>query len=203
MTESTPSSSSESPQPVQLPRAQVLRNRWKLIGILLVFVLPVFFAYAGYFGGWFQHYARSNRGELLQPVPQVSAWHWQFADGRTFETGGKWWLVYVPAGSTCDSTCELQLYTLRQTWIGIGKEQERVRTAVLGGAADAKLPEQSERLLGTVGVPEAPTPVYYIIDPLGNVVLRYRAPQQQQDAIERSQDIRKDFQKLLRFSHIG
>ena len=46
-------------------------------------------------------------------------------------------------------------------------------------------------------------PAYYIIDPLGNVVLRYTAPVNQQDAVERSKDIRKDFQKLLRFSHIG
>lgn len=198
--------SPQSPEPVQLPRAQVLRNRWKLIGILLVFVLPVFFAYAGYFGGWFQTYTRSNRGELLAPVPQIAQWQWLFADGRAFETGGKWWLVYVHGDSACDDACTLQLYTLRQTWIGIGKEQDRVRTGVLGTFNGAPLPEQTEPLRAaadSLNKNAVQSPAYYIIDPLGNVVLRYQAPRQQQDAIERSKDIRKDFQKLLRFSHIG
>ncbi|NQD36917.1 hypothetical protein HPT27_07745 [Permianibacter sp. IMCC34836] len=210
MTDHTPntaaSASPESAASLQLPRAQVLRNRWKLIGILLVFILPVFFAYAGYFGGWFQNYARSNRGELLTPVPQIGNWQWQFNDGRTFETGGKWWLVYVHRGDACDASCQLQLYTLQQTWIGIGKDQDRVRIGALGVAPDVKLPEQAERLNASVEAlnqNQVSGPAYYVIDPLGNVVLRYLAPSQQQDAIERSKDIRKDFQKLLRFSHIG
>jgi len=195
-----------SPELRQLPREQVLRNRWKLIGILLVFVLPVFFAYAGYFGGWFSDYTRSNRGELLQPVPQITTWQWQFVDGRGFETGGKWWLVYVHGDAPCEASCELQLYTLRQTWIGIGKEQDRVRTGVIGELGAASVPEQAVLLRAAAerlrehGVS---APAYYVIDPLGNVVLRYQAPATQQDAIERSKDIRKDFQKLLRFSHIG
>ncbi|MFN4292017.1 MAG: hypothetical protein ACK4E7_14225 [Permianibacter sp.] len=198
MTES--SNLPSSPEPMQLPREQVLRNRWKLIGILLVFVLPVFFAYAGYFGGWFQDYARSNRGELLQPVPQISAWQWQQADGQDFATGGKWWLVYVHGAAACDAACELALYTLRQTWIGIGKENDRVRAGVIASLGSVALPEHTVALRAAT-LPVAPA--YYIIDPLGNVVLRYAAPASQQDAIERSKDIRKDFQKLLRFSHIG
>ena len=205
-----------SPELQQLPRAQVLRNRWKLIGILLVFVLPVFFAYAGYFGGWFSDYARSNRGELLQPVPQISTWQWQFADGRAFETGGKWWLVYVSsksvngdpanAGVPCDQACELQLYTLRQTWIGIGKENDRVRAGAIGQFDAVTLPEHTAVLKADAALLRRNgviAPAYYIIDPNGNVVLRYLAPGEQQQAIERSKDIRKDFQKLLRFSHIG
>ncbi len=204
MTDQT--STPPSPELKQLPREQVLRNRWKLIGILLVFVLPVFFAYAGYFGGWFNNYTRSNRGELLQPVPAITSWQWQFSDNRAFETGGKWWLVYVHGEAPCDANCELQLYTLRQTWLGIGKEQDRVRTGVLGEFGSVTLPEQTTVLraaadqLRQQGVS---VPAYYIIDPLGNVVLRYPAPTGQQEAIERSKDIRKDFQKLLRFSHIG
>jgi len=218
--------SPQSAESAQLSPAQVQRNRWKLIGILVVFVLPVFFAYAGYFGGWFQHYTRSNRGELLQPGTQISNWQWQFADGREFATEGKWWLVYVHAnpvladpaladavqassvagGAICDDRCQLQLYTMQQTWIGIGKEQDRVRMAVLGDIGSTALPEQAKALWAD---PQAlkrhgvTAPAYYIIDPLGNVVLRYLAPGQKQDAIERSKDIRKDFQKLLRFSHIG
>lgn len=206
---SSPTLPPEQPQP--LPRAQVIRNRWKLIGILLVFVLPVFFAYAGYFGGWFQDYARSNRGELLQPVPQISTWQWQFADGRAFETGGKWWLVYVSGNSVngdsvCDQHCQLQLYTLRQTWIGIGKENDRVRAGAIGQFETVTLPEHTAVLKADAALLRSHgvlAPAYYIIDPNGNVVLRYQAPGEQQQAIERSKDIRKDFQKLLRFSHIG
>lgn len=201
MTDLTPPAA----EPVQLPRAQVLRNRWKLIGILLVFVLPVFFAYAGYFGGWFKDYARSNRGELLNPIPQIANWQWQQADGQPFATAGKWWLVYVQPTAGCDAACELALYTLRQTWIGIGKENDRVRTGVVG-AGEGALPEHAVRLQANPATTPATmlsAPVFYVIDPMGNVVLRYQAPTQQAEAIERSKDIRKDFAKLLRFSHIG
>ena len=137
-------------------------------------MLPVLLAYAGYFGGWFQHYTRSNRGELLEPFPPISSWQWQQADGQPFATGGKWWLVYVHGDGSCGTHCKLQLYTLQQTWIGIGKEQDRVRTGVLG-TFDGELPAQSvvlradAELLKQNGVV---MPAYYIIDPNGNVVAK-------------------------------
>lgn len=208
MTETSAPSSPTPPsnEPVQLPREQVLRNRWKLIGIVLVFTLPVFFAYAGFFGGWFQHHGRSNRGELLQPVEPIANWQWQFADGQAFDPGRKWWLVYVRDTTSCDAACELQLYTLQQTWLGIGKDNDRVRTAVLGDIDAAVLPEQAVKLQATLDSlreHKVQIPAYYIIDPVGNIVLRYQPPRTQADAIERSKDIRSDFKKLLRFSHIG
>lgn len=192
----------ETEQPTRLSRAEIIRNRIKLLAIMAVFALPVLIAYMGFFGGWFQDRHTVNKGELLNPTLSLSQFELVDAvDASTFETGQHWWLLLVQTPGACDASCERQLITVRQTWLGLGKHQERVHTAVVGGEPGNQPLEQT-RVLRAKGSDALP-PAFYIVDPLGNIMLRYQLPQSEQDAIDRAKDMRTDFSKLLRYSRIG
>lgn len=192
----------ETEQPSRLPRSEIIRNRIKLLAIMAVFALPVLVAYMGFFGGWFQHHSTVNKGELLNPPLTISQLELVDAvDATAFDTNQHWWLLLVEPAGACDAACERRLLTLRQTWIGLGKNQDRVETAVIGGEPEMRPLEQTKvlRLNGQQTLP----PAFYIVDPLGNIMLRYQLPQSEQDAIDRAKDMRTDFSKLLRYSRIG
>lgn len=192
---------SDTQEPVKLPRDKVIANRIKLLAIMAVFAVPVLVAYLGFFGGWFQEIGRVNKGELLNPTVPVASWQLRTTEQAEFDTAQRWWLVLVRPEGACDHQCELQLITLRQTWLGLGKHQERVNKAALGSYPESLLPESTLPLQSAK--PEAIVPAFYIVDPLGNVVLRYALPLSEQDAIDRAKAMRADFAKLLRYSRIG
>lgn len=196
-----------------VPAAEVRRNRRLLLLIIGIFALPVILAYAGFFGGWFTHFARANKGELQLPTQSLTEYALT-VQGKPFQAEvmeHRWWLLLVQDRSTCDEICDLQLLTLNQTWIGMGKEQERV-TPVLLTPEPQGMPAQWRSLQGTFhehaisdlqAARHLQSGSIYIVDPMGNIVLRYDAPQNKSDALIRSKDIKADFVKLLKFSHIG
>jgi hypothetical protein len=123
---------------------------------------------------------------------------------------GKWFLLMADAGG-CDERCERKLYHLRQLRTMQGKEMERVERVWLIDDRDGP----SERLLGpyagtwivrqpdTALLDALPVPTggdrrdhIYLVDPLGNIVLRYPP-----DADPSR--IRKDMTRLLKYSRIG
>ncbi len=201
-----------TPNPA-LPRAQVIRNRWMLIGLFLVFLLPVAIAYLGYFGGWFSGRATANKGELLTPVQPIKLFLLQHDNKRVDESSNeqKWYLLFVQADTDCGETCELQLYTHRSAWISLNKHQERVRLAVVT-PGDFKIESNVERwrglfdgnvIHGNDTTLQLQDQHYYLIDPMGNIVLRYRAPQSKDEAMQRYKDLKADLEKLMKFSRIG
>ncbi len=199
------------------PPVSQLRSRLTLIGIMLIFVLPVVIAYAGFFGGWFRDVGSANKGELVAGELNVAAFGLADAQGAALPAGwqeSKWWLVYVHDQPSCDADCQRAVITVRQTWLATGKHQDRIVPAMAAPAvADARLMELPEpvRLLRAPVADGAwtgqgaslPAPGIYIIDPIGTVVLRYVAPKTEQDAIDRAKDIGKDVKTLMRFSRIG
>jgi len=199
--------------PTVLPRAQVIRNRWMLIGIFVVFLAPVLTAYLGYFGGWFSERAKSNHGELLNPVQAVAPFQLQH-DGKLFDQNSndhKWYLVLIKADTVCDDVCEWQLRTQLSAWRSLNKNQDRVRLAVVT-PGQFKLDEKVERwqasfvagaIANAVNATTLNDQYLYLIDPMGNIVLRYHAPQNKAEAPERFKDIKADLEKLMKFSKIG
>ena len=187
----------------KLPRQQVMRNRVKLVAIMAVFALPVMIAYAGFFAGWFSDIHRTNKGELIQPIIDINQWH-LLADNNSYSTEQRWWLVLVldENAGTCDAICERHLFTLQQTWLALGKNQERVQASVLGQIPSDKI-SQAIRVLTRGELTPSITPSFYVVDPLGNVILRYALPITEQDAIDSAKAMRTDFAKLMRFSRVG
>lgn len=150
-----------------------------------------------------------NYGELIEarPLPQVPL---ALADGKPFaltELRGKWLLVALDGGR-CEEACQKKLYYLRQLRLMQGKHMGRIERVWLMLDGENPDPKAMEAFDGTWQVragPElprhfpAPDSVrehLYVVDPLGNLILRYP-----READPRR--IKKDLERLLKASRIG
>jgi hypothetical protein len=184
------------------------RGRRTLLLLALVCAAPVVASYAAYY--WFRPAGHVNYGELLEAAParEIAG---TLNDGAAFRLSdyrGRWLLLTMDAGD-CEDACQRKLYATRQARTIQGREQDRVTRIWLRataaptpasqllaqhpGLVAARVdPEQWRALPGVSGPPQN----IYLIDPLGNIVLRYPA----------DPDIRrmaKDLERLLRASRIG
>ena len=165
---------------------------------------PIVAAYVVYY--WFPRQPAANYGTLLTtaPAPQIAGMR---ADGSPFrldELRGRWVLLWGAPGD-CGSACDKALYATRQARTMQGKEQDRIVRAwvVTGDAMPAPAvlaPHPDLVVIRAVRraadlLPGEPGTVY-VIDPLGNLVLRYPD----------DPDIRgiaNDLTRLLKASRIG
>ena len=177
-----------------LPSDPLRRGRVKLALLGLFFAAPLVLAWLAYRLDWAPG-ATSNYGELVTPPRPLS--------GAALERlRGKWVLVSFDAPA-CDAYCERKLYFMRQVRRAQGKEMDRVeRLWVLTG--DGK--PRAELLPGIDGTrfarfsPEgfpgnAPDHLY-LVDPLGNLMMRFPRDPEPRGVI-------KDLQRLLKYSRAG
>lgn len=180
-------------------------NRRTMLLLLVAFVLPVVLAKFALEGDWFNK-AATNKGELMQPPLDFSIIH--------PEREKKWYLTYI-SDRPCDTQCELAVYSLNQIWVALGKEQDRVTTAVLfsdpNQIAIAKKSVEMD-ILNFGAVEQADLERMFqnqaingifIVDALGNLILRYPLHEEKQQAVLKSRDILADMRKLLKLSRIG
>lgn len=196
--------------PPESAGASVRRGRWKLVAILLVCAAPVIASYLTYYV--IRPEGRTNYGELIEPMPGIGGLAVSALDGTPADLSavrGKWAMVVLDAGD-CGKRCEERLYAIRQVRLTTGKERDRVERLLLvtgEGTPPAALLAQHEGLVvrrvapGAVArafpAPEgAPAEHVYVVDPLGNVMMRFPA------SADPSR-MKKDLAKLLRASRIG
>mgnify|MGYP002787369505 CR=1 FL=1 len=192
--------STAAPDPAH--QRKVRRN---LVILALVCIAPMLASYALYYL-WRPGEAK-NYGELLQttPVPEIA----QAADNGPFAAlKGKWTLLMVDAPA-CAKPCADKLWQMRQLRLTQGKEMERMtRLWVVDGDG----PPDAARLAeyeGTIALPAAqipglmrllregdPTAHLYVIDPLGNLMMRFP----KDPDLNR---VKKDLLHLLKVSRIG
>jgi cytochrome oxidase Cu insertion factor (SCO1/SenC/PrrC family) len=185
-----------------------LTPRSKFLMLIGLFAVPVVAAYLAYFG-W-RPAGHTNYGQLLKVTPlQHTAG--TALDGAPLDLNalhGKWLMVHLGA-SNCDAVCTRQLYLMRQIRIAQGKEQSRIeRLWVLtdGGTPDATLLQAHAGLrvwrpvdagfVGQFGGAPNRNAHIYLVDPLGNLMLRFPA---EPDA----KRMMKDLKLLLKASQIG
>ena len=173
---------------------KLLRNPAFLVA--LVCLAPAVLGWLAYRYHWGTGDA-GNYGELIEPRPLA---------GAPFEAAkGKWLLVsFDPAA--CDARCEKKLYTVRQIRRAQGKDMERMarlwlvtdagtpRPAILAALEDARVASAPPGLASTF--PGDPSTDIYLVDPLGNLMLRWPRDPEPEKMI-------KDLQRLLRYSRIG
>ena len=169
-----------------------MKPRHTLLLLAAVCIAPVALGTAAYLFGWGVG-SSGNYGELLPPRP-VSA-------PGLAALRGKWVLVSFDAAA-CDAYCERKLYFMRQVRRAQGKEMGRVeRLWVLtdGGKPRAELLaaiEGTQISSDKLDFPGNHADHIYLVDPLGNLMLRFpRDPDPSR--------MLKDLQRLLKASRIG
>ncbi len=189
--------------PDEAQRAQLVSRNLRTVGALAaVFVLPLLISFWMYYGNAWRPVGRTNHGELIEPARPLPG------AAELFER--KWAIVYIGDGA-CDKACQSSLYFMRQTRLALNNEMTRVSRAFLatGNCCNRDFLEREHAGLILIDAtrsevrqmltvfPQTDLPYsLFIVDPLGNLVMRY-------DAREDPKGLLTDLKKLLRLSHIG
>lgn len=187
------------------------RTGWKLLAIVLICSLPAIIACYAYFV--VRPQGRPLLGELVQPARALPSAAASTPEGQPFALSalkGQWLLVSV-AGAACDGDCQQRLYAQRQLRETLAKERERVDSVWLvndQAPVNAQARQASNAAfvlrLGAATLsdwlPPAPqqavTDFIFVVDPLGNTMMRLPA---RFDAAAASK-AKRDLERLLRAS---
>ncbi len=198
------------------------RNRRILVLLFVMFLTPVALAYAAYFGNWFSG-PGGVKGELISTDLVTDIEDYDFVrengkkiTGKEFETL-YWWIVPIDP-KTCDEECaELNLYTVNQIFAGLGKQAYRIRelailpTGFTGYQNNFPHATSEFTSLGVKALRESQNrPTYdleanyiYLVDPLGNIFMRYPFIKDKKNAPILGGKLRKDILHLYKYSKLG
>jgi cytochrome oxidase Cu insertion factor (SCO1/SenC/PrrC family) len=183
------------------------RSRASLWLIIALTAAPVAASYLLYY---FWPPARTvNYGELIEPrpLPDIAL---ALADGAPFRLSqlkGKWLLVSVDSGR-CDANCDRKLLYMRQLRLTQGKDMERVervwlisddatpRTEAVAAYEGTWQVRAGNALARLFPAQDTPSEHIYLVDPLGNLMMRFPRDPDPRSMI-------KDLQRLLRASRVG
>jgi hypothetical protein len=173
----------------------VRRGRLKLAALALFFAAPFALAWLAWWLDWAPG-TTSNYGELIEPRPLAGA-PWE-------SLRGKWVLVAFDAAA-CDAYCERKLYFMRQVRRAQGRNMDRVERLWLLTSEGRPAPKVIEAIEGTRVAPAGEIAArfpgnvadhIYVVDPLGNLMMRYpRDPDPSR--------MLKDLQRLLKVAGFG
>lgn len=110
------------------------RGRWILLFLVALFVIPMVAAWSLYTHqpSWLT--AKTiNSGYLVQPPLDFTQFKFHHLDGSAFnpaDLNRKWLMVYI-APEPCDNTCQHNLYNIRQVWIALGKDEDRMQRLLI------------------------------------------------------------------------
>lgn len=194
------------------PSAQRTKDgRLKMLLVLLLCAAPVMASYFTYYV--IRPEGRRNFGELIEPqrtTPPLVATSLEGQSVNLQTLKGQWLLVSV-SGGACDAVCQNHLYLQRQLREALGKEKERldwvwfisdaapVPAALLPALKGATVLRVSAQQLSTWLQPtqgQQLTDHLYVIDPMGNWMMRFAAGFNAEAAAKAKRDI----ERLLRAS---
>ncbi|PMY42132.1 hypothetical protein C1Y35_05810 [Pseudomonas sp. GW456-L14] len=177
------------------------RGRWQLLLIVAMVIGPMILATGMYKLQFWVPESRSYHGELIGNGQSRADIGVQADETR--------WQILVTAPRDCAVDCQQLVYLARQIQISLGRDASRAShalAAVQPLAADyqAKLQREYPQLQRypldlptfTKGASDQGAPLLWIVDPHGNLVLRY-------DARVKGKDLLNDLRHLLKLSNIG
>jgi cytochrome oxidase Cu insertion factor (SCO1/SenC/PrrC family) len=185
-----------------------MNPRVKLVLLFALFSSPIAASYIMFY--FYKPDKSINYGELMTvaQLPDPALQTLDSKPAKLSELRGKWLLLTVDGGA-CAESCGQKLHTMRQVRLVQGKHMGRVERVMLVDDADALNPErktedadmhflraQNSELLRQLPGQTAQRDHIYLIDPLGNLVLRYPLNPDPRKMI-------KDLTRLLTVSKIG
>ena len=194
---------------------QQRKGRWKLFAVIAICASPLIASYLTYYV--IKPEGRTNYGTLIDPraYPIPATLGTSSLEGKPVSLGdytGKWVMLQV-SDADCQESCRKRLHDMRQLRLAQGKDMDRIERVWLitddspletmlmreydGTHMLRVKPEALKAWLPIdIDTGTAPADHIYLIDPLGNLMMRFP-----KDAD--SNKMKKDISKLLKASRIG
>ena len=195
--------------------------RLTLILMVLAFVVPVGMAIVLHsVGEGYKTPTTTNWGNLITPVRPIADFSTTTVDNKKYDRemlNGMWTIFYIDSAG-CDESCFNNLYTVRQSRLGMGGEKGRVQRVMLlvDDGNNAQLDKIKKEHLGMniirldketmakvvknfefdgLAAAEKAQRIYFV-DPLGNLMMHYESNVNPRGVV-------KDLERLLKYSRIG
>ncbi|MFN4117359.1 SCO family protein [Acidovorax sp.] len=186
-------------------------GRWKMLAVLAVCAAPVIASYFTYYV--IRPEGRRNYGELIDPqrtLPERTATALDGSAVPLSSLKGQWLLVSV-GGGACDATCQKHLYLQRQLRESLGREKDRLDWVWLVNDSATPPPALATAVQKATVLRMDPadlagwlTPAaghalpdhLYVVDPMGNWMMRFPAAMDSGGAAK----AKRDLERLLRAS---
>lgn len=177
------------------------RGRWQLLLIVAMVIGPMILATGMYKLQFWVPDSRTYHGEMIGNGQSRADLGVQVDEAR--------WQLLVTAPRDCAVDCQQLVYLARQIQIALGRDASRASHAL--AAAQPLSEEYAARLqreypqlqrypldpsASAKGIDAQGAPQLWIVDPHGNLVLRY-------DARVKGKDLLNDLRHLLKLSNIG
>lgn len=186
-------------------------GRWKMIAVLAICAAPVIASYLTYYV--IRPESRQVFGELIdpqRPLPDLRGTSLTGDEVNLLSLKRQWLLVSV-SGGACNEGCQRHLYLQRQIRESLGKEKDRVdrvwlvsddvpvAEALRPALKDSTVLRISGSALGQWLTPAAGHSLpehLYLVDPMGNWMMRFPASLDLADAAK----AKRDLERVLRAS---
>lgn len=188
------------------------RSRIKAALLFAIAIVPLFAATIMYYTGWGIPSSTTNNGEFVQARDGVPDMDLRESGGEPFAANflpesedAKWWILVT--ADRCEQACQQWLDVTRSVHRRLHRDADRVRRAFI--AADGTVPDSGEHpRIVTLTHPEGGNPLsakardtatngtVFVVDPMGNLVLRY-------DSRHNGTDLLDDVEHLLDSSPLG
>lgn len=181
-------------------------SRVQMLVILLTPLLVMAASTALFFSGWMTPDATVNRGTLVEPLLTLD----DLGLDRDRINPERQWL-WIQTSLECEDSCAHQAFLQRQTHIGMGKHESRIRRILLTTTPNQqglatqypgmRVVQQPELNLSDAFRNQIPGDsilqhYIFVVDPLGNIPLYYTPEHDYKD-------IQNDMKNLLKLSTIG
>ena len=191
---------------------EIRRNPYTPWFVVAAFVMPVAMAYAIFFFADVTSF--TNRGEIFNPVVDITSLELTDETGKIIpeKTLRYKWRFISFVGSDCDEACSKRLLDSRQVHKRFGKDSHRILRVIvhlepasetLNNLIETEYPDVLNMNANAETVNAAfggASKLYeneiYVMDPMGNIMMRFTQDQP-------IQDFQFDMKKLLKASQIG